>query len=198
MSLEKSIKELRGQGYTYKQIEKELGCSRSTISYHLGNGQKEKSANRKRKWFKNNRLFKKIENFHKITKKIEIPPSTRPLNHRISSKISQYHSNGKRMNTAYSQRTFTVKEATRLIKERGVCYLTGDPIDIEDTQSYHFDHIKPRVNGGENNLDNLGITTKEANYAKRDMEFEDFIKMCHKIVERYPDLDNLEPKHTRG
>ena len=40
------IIELRDRGYTYNQIQKELGCSKSTISYHLGDGQVEKSNKR--------------------------------------------------------------------------------------------------------------------------------------------------------
>lgn len=36
------------EGYSYSQIQKELGCSKGTISYHLGAGQKEKSSERTR------------------------------------------------------------------------------------------------------------------------------------------------------
>ena len=43
------IKELRLKGMSYKQIEKELGCARSTIAYHLGKGQKEKAYLRMKK-----------------------------------------------------------------------------------------------------------------------------------------------------
>ena len=34
---------------SYRQIEKELGCSKSTIAYHLGKGQKEKAYLRAKK-----------------------------------------------------------------------------------------------------------------------------------------------------
>ena len=40
------ILELRKKGYAYRQIEKELGCSKGTISYHIGKGQKEKTKTR--------------------------------------------------------------------------------------------------------------------------------------------------------
>lgn len=40
---------LRKEGRTYKEIQDELGCSKGTIAYHLGNGQKEKTRNRTRK-----------------------------------------------------------------------------------------------------------------------------------------------------
>lgn len=42
------ILRLRSEGKTYKEIQDALGCSKGTISYHLGEGQKEKTyANRK-------------------------------------------------------------------------------------------------------------------------------------------------------
>ena len=43
------ILELGEKGYTYKQIKNAIGCSLGTISYHLGDGQKEKYLNRLRK-----------------------------------------------------------------------------------------------------------------------------------------------------
>lgn len=44
------ILELSAQGKTYTQIQKELGCSKGTIAYHLGAGQKEKTRSRSRAW----------------------------------------------------------------------------------------------------------------------------------------------------
>ena len=37
------IIELKNEGYTYNKIMKELDCSKSTISYYLGDNQKEKT-----------------------------------------------------------------------------------------------------------------------------------------------------------
>ena len=36
------ILKLRSEGKSYRQIEKELGCSKSLISYHCGNGNEKK------------------------------------------------------------------------------------------------------------------------------------------------------------
>ena len=47
--LKEKIIALASKGFSYRQIQKELGCSKSTISYHLGEGQKEKSRARVRK-----------------------------------------------------------------------------------------------------------------------------------------------------
>ena len=43
------ILRLRSEGKTYNEIQRELGCSKGTISYHLGDGQKEKSNKRSQK-----------------------------------------------------------------------------------------------------------------------------------------------------
>lgn len=49
-SVKSKILELSAQGKTYTQIQKELGCSKGTIAYHLGAGQKEKTRSRLRVW----------------------------------------------------------------------------------------------------------------------------------------------------
>ena len=51
--MKQQILELRSQGKTYKFISEKLGCSQGTISYHCGEGQKEKSKNRLSKNRKN-------------------------------------------------------------------------------------------------------------------------------------------------
>lgn len=40
--MKENILTLRAQGKSYSEIEKELGCSLSTIAYHCGEGQKQK------------------------------------------------------------------------------------------------------------------------------------------------------------
>jgi len=41
--MKEKIIALRNEGKTYGQIKAQLGCSKSTIAYHVGAGQKEKS-----------------------------------------------------------------------------------------------------------------------------------------------------------
>lgn len=48
MSLEARIRALYAEGYSYNKIKAELGCSKGTISYYLGDGQKEKTRARLR------------------------------------------------------------------------------------------------------------------------------------------------------
>lgn len=46
MKHKEDILRLRAEGKTYRQIQKELGCSKSTIAYHCGEGQKTKTRER--------------------------------------------------------------------------------------------------------------------------------------------------------
>ena len=46
MTLKESIEALRAQGKPYSEIQQELKCSKSTIAYYLGEGQKEKTQKR--------------------------------------------------------------------------------------------------------------------------------------------------------
>lgn len=43
-----NILRLRAEGKSYREIQKILNCSKGTIAYHLGNGQKEKTFQRVR------------------------------------------------------------------------------------------------------------------------------------------------------
>ena len=48
MSMKEHILRLHAEGKNYTQIKNELGCSKGTISYHLGAGQKLKTLERTR------------------------------------------------------------------------------------------------------------------------------------------------------
>jgi transposase len=47
-TLKEQILELKNQGYSYNQIKEKLGCSKATISYHVGVGQKDRTKARTR------------------------------------------------------------------------------------------------------------------------------------------------------
>ena len=47
--LKEKIIALAEQGWSYNMIKRRLNCSKSTISYHLGDGQKDKAYARVRK-----------------------------------------------------------------------------------------------------------------------------------------------------
>lgn len=48
-SLSEDIHRLHKMGYSYNKIKEQLGCSKGTIAYYLGDGQKEKTVTRTRK-----------------------------------------------------------------------------------------------------------------------------------------------------
>ena len=73
-------------------------------------------------------------------------------------------------------------DALKRLRSNPICYLTGDPIDIEDTYSYHADHIVPRSKGGDSSFGNLAFATREANQAKGDMSLEELYTLCEKVL----------------
>lgn len=177
-TLSDKIKELNSKGKSYKQIREELNCSLSTISYHLGVGQKLKSKKRNIKNYKNRHPFgKKIDRF--IKQSIKNKKQTQ-LNWRkkLTNKISDFFYKGK--NRMHEK--ITIEDIINKFSETPRCYLTNDPIDIYKPSTYHFDHMVPTSKGGDNSIDNLGICTKAANMAKSDLTVEEFIELCQKVV----------------
>jgi hypothetical protein len=46
MTYKEEILKLRNQGFSYRQIEKKVGCSKGLIAYYLGDNQKQKTLTR--------------------------------------------------------------------------------------------------------------------------------------------------------
>lgn len=171
------ILNLRDRGYSYRQIQNELKCSRGTISFHLGIGQKEKYRIRNNKNRRNNPLIRKLSCFicRKTNTSNLSKVNCKIIDKIIYSRIWCFSGKTKNMN-------ITLEQVKRKIGDNPICYLTGDPIDISKSRSYHFDHIIPSSRGGQNTLENLGICTKEANQAKHDRTLEEFIELCKKVL----------------
>jgi len=62
------------------------------------------------------------------------------------------------------------------------CYLTGREIDLLSPKTYHCDHIVPVSKGGSAKLNNLGLTCKDANIAKGNLELGQFLSLCEEIL----------------
>jgi 5-methylcytosine-specific restriction endonuclease McrA len=157
MSLGSKILKLREQGKSYKQIKDKLGCSKGTISYHCGKGQKLKTAQRK----KNRIVVSRVYDFQ----------YDRKIKNNFQSKRS------KRIIT------FNWQDVIEKFGWETHCYLTGRPINIKSPKDYHFDHINPVSKGGSNTLDNLGITCCAANKAKNDLSVNEFLALCKEVLE---------------
>lgn len=80
---------------------------------------------------------------------------------------------------------FTARDVIDKFGDNPVCYLTGRPIDLDATSSYHFDHIVPVSKGGGNGLDNLGLLCKEANIAKSNLSVQELLDLCKEILDHH-------------
>jgi CRISPR/Cas system Type II protein with McrA/HNH and RuvC-like nuclease domain len=165
--MKESILKLRSEGKTYNEIKKILGCSKSTISFHCGEGQKLKNKER----LKNNRK----KQTYIIKRKIE-----RFANSKINDFRNRTNSYSKQM--GYSS-VFSYDSAHRKIMKNPICYLTGKKIDLYMPSTYQLDHIIPQSKGGKNTLRNMGLLLSEVNFAKGNLLVEDFIKLCVEVCE---------------
>ena len=159
--MKEQILELRAKGYSYNKIQKELGCSKSTISYHCGKGQKKKAYDRLVKQRELQPWLHKSAGFFKMYK---------------NKDISASH---------WDEVGYDRKKLKDYLETIDKCYLTGRPIDIMNFNTYQFDHIIPKSRGGKNTFENLGITTPEANFAKGNLSVEEFIDLCKDVLENF-------------
>lgn len=187
------IFELRDLGYSYKQIANELSCSKSTVAYHLGDGQKQKAKNR---------VYKRRSLSHPYLRKLEFFLSGKKNNYKfknnqtvkalLQTKVYSFFQKD------YKAIMFSVDDVINKFGEKPKCYITGIDIDIYQPKTYHFDHILPISRGGANTLDNLGLCTREANMAKSAMTYEELVVFCKQVVdynnEKPPEQNlNLQP-----
>jgi len=174
-NMKEKIIELRALGYSYNAIAKQLGCSKGLISYHCGDGQKEKNKNRNKKCWKK-LIHNKIEKFVK-NKEYTNKTFTSTDKKRFQAKIQTFKKDSDNMNDITAKQFYEKYEGKEVR-----CYLTGEIIDITKPKTYEFDHKIPKSRGGDNSIDNLGICTKAANRSKYDMTEHEYIELCKKVV----------------
>ena len=92
-------------------------------------------------------------------------------------------SNGFKRTKEGIQKTFHWKDALKKLEANPFCYLTGEPLNLDNFSNVCFDHIVPTFIGGDNSLENLGFCTPEVNSAKHSLSNEDFFKLCKKVLE---------------
>lgn len=179
------ILQLSKQGLSYNQIRDKLNCSKGTIAYHLGKNQKHKTRARTIKYRNKHPLISKIDRFQckgkTYTKHINL--NNKNLIYVLNGKISDFCKVFNGDNTMTAKRLFNLEDVLHKIGPNPKCALTGVDIDINKPSTYQFDHIIPRNRGGDNSLDNMQITTKIANQAKRDMTQDEFINLCRLVIE---------------
>ena len=170
-----SILKLRKEGKTYNEIQEELGCSKSVISYHFGEGKTEQKRVKKRNLSEEHKLSRKVSAFKCRASRIVFRGKLKTFKRRNPKNRTHTIVNNLTKN-------FTTQDVLKKFGDNPVCYLTGTPIDLNKPETYHFDHIIPTSKGGTNDLSNLGICLKEANFAKNDLSIDELKILCKKIL----------------
>ena len=159
------ILNLRLEGKSYNEIVNILKCSKSLVAYYCGNNQKEKTKERVKKFRDSDPILKKVDNF-KNSKK------------RLNDACKDFQSR-----KGDNKRTFSRKDILNKFGDNPKCYLTGRSIDWNDGTTFSFDHIIPVYLGGDNSLENLGLTCVDANNAKHKLTVDDFLSLCKEVLE---------------
>ena len=164
--MKENILKLRSAGKTYAEIQNELKCSKSTISYHCGKGQKDKTKERTRI----------LRSQQKGIIGIKIDTYIRRRSHNFRRADNGIPITGK------LPLEFTVNDILNKFGNEPCCYLTGDKIDLNKPATYQFDHRIPVSQGGDNSLSNLELTCKSANIIKSNLLENELIILCKKIL----------------
>jgi hypothetical protein len=70
---------------------------------------------------------------------------------------------------------FGADEVRLKIGDQPKCYITGLPLNLDDPDSYSFDHIVPVAFGGASTLDNLEVCTPQVNRLKSAFSLADLV-----------------------
>jgi len=168
--MKEQILELRQAGKSYKEICQTLGCSKGTVAYHCGEGQKEKAQRRQKELRSDIVILKRVEHFQ-FDRKLHVKTEDFQRERIARKKL------GKRA------LTFNWKDVIDKFGWETTCYLTGRKIDLKEPLTYQFDHVEPVSRGGNSTIDNLGICCRDANQAKHDMSVEELLCLCKEILE---------------
>ena len=168
--MKEKILQLRNEGKTYKQIQEILKCSKSTISYYCGVGQKEKTKKRTQKR-RENILLEKVSAFR----------YRKFRNNREKIRRFTKRDNENGFTNKNIEPNFSWVDVLEKFGEITICYLSGEKINLL-IDTYCLDHIIPHSRGGDNSIDNLGITNNIVNRMKTDLTPDEFINWCIKIL----------------
>jgi len=169
------IVELKKEGYTYNKIMKELNCSKSTISYYLGDNQKEKTKKRNKKTSSKPEFV--------LQKKLYVFRYRDNLGKRVLSKVRDFQRREGSKLFSTQEINFSFDDFLSKIGEEPKCYLSGQPIDLYETKSYSIDHITPASKGCENTIENAGLISSSINKMKSDITVDEFLKKCIQVLE---------------
>jgi len=165
------ILKLRSEGKTYNEIKEILGCSKATIAYHCGKGQKDKADLRRNKSRSTARgkINSAIAHFQEEKKKASIKNKSKAFC----------------VEEKYTTPSFKYDDIIKKFGENPTCYLTGRELSWLVAGEISFDHIIPRSRGGNNSIDNLGICCRDANMSKTYLTLEEYLSLCQEVLENF-------------
>jgi len=187
--MKEQILKLRAEGKTYNEIKAITKCSKSTISYHCGEGQKEKNLRRQRKFRRDNVIAKKVDAFkHPNADRTNGLKPESEIKSNVKKRLQDKGDSFQRLRLPKGKakagpKTFNYKDVLEHYGEQTTCYLSGRPLNLLEPRTYQFDHKIPASRGGNNSFENLGIASREANIAKSDMTVDELILLCKEILE---------------
>jgi 5-methylcytosine-specific restriction endonuclease McrA len=176
MSLAEDIHALRKDGMSYNQIRDQLNCSKGTICYHLGKGQKEKNQARRNQiaWY-NQRHVRRINSFMNAEPK-EKKESRQRGQKSITEKACKFQTR------EGGEMKFNYRDVYQRYGDKFECALTGRPLTWNEPREYQYDHIIPIARGGDNSMKNLQIVCNDANKAKHDLLPQEFLDLCKEVL----------------
>jgi 5-methylcytosine-specific restriction endonuclease McrA len=157
-SYKDKIIELKASGLGYRSISRELGVP-IVIARYYSNPAYRKSS------------IEKTYRFRK-SKPVEVK-----LHRLIAMKMKDSVRNDGKSFDKHPRGFYTECAKTLLLNP--VCYITGDPIDFE---KFQLDHKIPKSRGGTDNIENLALTTPEANQMKGKMLIDELVQQCIKVL----------------
>ena len=164
----KKIHELRNdKGMSYDQIASLMRCSKATLSYYFGSGGKKAVIDRQRENRKDLGVLRARLEKWELDNDIILKKYKDVFRNNISDRKVRIEASRKYLEDTYN----------------GKCYLSGRPFDLDDTGTFHFDHIIPESQHGTNGLENLGLCVPEANQAKSDLSVDEFLELCKDVLE---------------
>lgn len=185
-TLKEQILELREKGLSYSEIQNELGCTKSTICYHLTDKEKLRVRKNSIEYKLNKPFHNKLSNFTSKSKK------------GFSNKITKFiQDNDVRKGLKLHRELnndMNYQEVYEIISQNSICYLTGEYIDLSKPATYQLDHILPISRGGSSLLENMGLTISAANRAKGNMTNQEFFNLCASVIAHNDLLDLVYSK----
>ena len=163
----------RAKGWSYKNLAHKFKLSKSTLSYHYGKGQKEKTRARMQK--RRDHFQLKVDHFWDKamdTKRDKALTNKRP-ERTWDYKVRGFHKDKENSTKGYSFPWVA-------------CKITGRKVSVMVPKGHHYacnlDHILPAARGGPNNVENCQPLDERINAMKVDMTNEEFFDKVAEVT----------------